>query len=147
MTHRMASAPIDRRSLLVVAVVAALGLSGALGCGEVDDRPASWSYIHAAIIAPSCATSNCHSSLAATAGIQLHTPEAGYLFMTGRVCGGEELPGEAPRNFVTPGSPEYSPLMYLLRGEERRIMPPDTPLPEVDIELIERWILEGAPCN
>ena len=35
---------------------------------EPDDRPASWTYVHAAVIAPNCATSNCHSDLAATAG-------------------------------------------------------------------------------
>jgi hypothetical protein len=38
--------------------------------------------------------------------------------------------------------------MYLLLGiEVRTAMPPDRPLPEADVALIERWILEGARCN
>lgn len=124
-----------------------LSALGALGCVEPDDRPATWTYVHAAVIAPNCATSNCHSDLAATAGLDLSGREAAYLFLTGRVCEGQELPGEPPRNFVDPGAPETSKLMYLLRGEAVRPMPPDTQLPEVEIELVERWILEGAPCD
>ena len=38
------------------------------GCGEPPgDRQLTWSYIHPALVAPSCATSSCHSSLARTA--------------------------------------------------------------------------------
>jgi hypothetical protein len=37
--------------------------------------------------------------------------------------------------------------MFLLRGEEVLIMPPDVPLPKAEVELIQRWIQEGATCN
>ena len=38
--------------------------------------------------------------------------------------------------------------MYLLIGDNvARAMPPDRPLPDVDIDLIENWILAGAPCD
>jgi hypothetical protein len=129
------------RALLVLAALPALG------CVELDDRPASWTYVHAAVIAPNCTTSNCHSNLAATAGLDLSDREGAYLFLTGQVCAGEDLPGEPPRNFVDPGAPETSHLMYLLRGEAIRPMPPDTQLPAVEIDLVERWILEGAACD
>jgi hypothetical protein len=127
---------------LAGAATAALG-----ACGE-DDRPASWSYIHAAVVAPSCATSSCHSKETAQAGVQLHTAEAAYTILVGRACEGNDPPGSPQRNFVAPGQPERSALMYLLIGDEvKRQMPPDRPLPDRDIDLIERWILEGAPCN
>jgi hypothetical protein len=104
----------------------------AFGCGsEEDDRPAEWSYISPAIIQPSCATASCHSKHTAAAGLQLHDAKSGWSAL---VNGG----------FVIPGQPESSKLVYMLRGEEVYTMPPDGALPDVDIELIERWILAGA---
>ena len=124
-------------------VVAALGV---VGCGGDDTRPATFSYIHATILRPSCTTSACHSELSATAGLQLDTRAGAYLGLTGRVCG-SDAPGQPPRNLVNPGQPESSRLMYLLLGTEARRMPPDVPLPEADIDLVEQWILEGAECD
>ncbi len=37
-----------------------------------------------------------------------------------------------------------SPLLYLLNGEGALRMPPDGPLPQADIDLIDRWIKAGA---
>lgn len=117
------------------------------GCGE-DDRPASFEYIHTAILAPNCATASCHTEAVSQAGIRLHTVEAAYTMLVGRPCEADPIDEQAERNFVDPGHPERSRLVYLLRGDEvRRAMPPDRLLPEPDIELVERWILEGAPCN
>lgn len=117
------------------------------GCGE-DDRPASFEYIHTAILAPSCATASCHTEAVSQAGVRLHTVDAAYTMLVGRPCDADYLDEQAPRNYVDPGHPERSKLVYLLRGDEvRKAMPPDRLLPEPDIELIERWILEGAPCN
>jgi hypothetical protein len=117
-------------------------------CDEAGDRPARWDYIHAAIIAPSCTTAGCHSKLTAIAGIDLSASDGAYTFLTGRVC--DELPDvdvEAPGNYVFPGQPERSKLIHLLRGENVDVMPPDTPLPDVEIAIVERWILEGAACD
>jgi hypothetical protein len=142
---------MERRHALARAL-GALTLAGAaaaaLGaCGE-DDRPASFAYIHAAIIAPNCATSSCHTEENAQGSVKLHSVEASYAILVGRACESNDPPGQAQRNFVAPGQPERSTLMYLLLGEEvKRQMPPDLPLPERDIDLIERWILEGAQCN
>ena len=117
------------------------------GCGE-DDRPASFEYIHTAILAPNCATASCHTEAVSQAGVRLHTIDAAYTMLVGRPCDADDIDEQAPRNFVDPGHPERSRLIYLLRGDEvRRAMPPDRLLPDPDIELIERWILEGAPCN
>ena len=117
------------------------------GCGE-DDRPASFEYIHTAILAPNCATASCHTEAVSQAGVRLHTVDAAYAMLVGRPCDADDIDQQAPRNYVDPGHPERSRLVYLLRGDEvRRAMPPDRLLPEPDIELIERWILEGAPCN
>jgi len=49
------------------------------GCAEDPrQRPLTWSYLHAAIIAPSCATASCHSSRAATAGLTLDDADEAY---------------------------------------------------------------------
>jgi len=141
----MAGHALARHLALAGIGAAALVLGSA--CGE-DDRPASFEYIHTTIIEPSCTTSSCHTSAVGQAGVRLHSVEAAYSILVGRPCDGNHPPGEAPRNYVDPGHPERSRLMYLLTGVEvPRAMPPDRPLPEADIALIERWILEGARCN
>lgn len=129
------------RSWLLVSVIA-LG-----ACDGFEERPAAWSYIHAAIISPTCATASCHSNAGSLAGLDLSTRESAYVFLVGRTCDAPPHPGDAPGNFVFPYDPERSRLTYLLRGDETTVMPPDVPLPEVEIALIERWILDGAPCN
>lgn len=123
-------------------------LALALAACGVDDRPPTFSYIHAAILAPSCATASCHSQLTAVAGLELDDRVAAYAILVGHACGDDATPGQAPRSFVDPGSPERSRLMYLLRGEDVALpMPPDRLLPYRDVELVADWILEGAPCD
>lgn len=127
------------------AAICVAALAGA--CAQVDDRPATWSYVYATVIQPSCTTSNCHSQQASTAGLRLHTREAAYTYLTGRLCNPLNDDNQADHNFVVPYDPERSKLMYQLRGREVYPMPPDVPLPDSEIELVERWILEGAQCN
>lgn len=133
--------------VLVLAVVPA-------GCLPADDAPPPrWGYLHAAVIAPSCSTSGCHSGLTAIAGIDLSDKDAAYTLLTGRICGEPARPQDPPRNFVTPGSAEYSTLIYQLRGVDavgrpyRDVMPPDVPLPAVEIGWIAEWIDRGAACD
>lgn len=117
-------------------------------CADPDDRSAAWSYVHATVIRPGCTTAMCHSKLGAAGGVDLSSPSTAYVFLVGRGCDvppGE--PGFPDGNFVAPGRPEASRLMYLLRGEGGSIMPPDSPLPDAEIGLVENWILEGARCN
>ena len=134
------------RAGLVISVVIA-------GCLPTEEPPARWHYLHTAIIQPSCATAGCHSALTAIAGINLADAEGGYAVLTGRICGEPIRPENAPRNFITPGSSDYSELIYQLRGVSadgrpyRNVMPRDSPLPRVEIDLIARWIDGGAPCD
>ncbi len=128
-----------RLGVLVAAASVAL-----MACGD-DERPPSFQYIHTAIIEPNCTTSGCHSGLSEAAGLDFESMEDAYVQLTGRACGDE---GEGLRRYINPGQPENSQLMYLLLGlEVPTPMPPDVALPDADIDLIEQWILEGAPCN
>jgi hypothetical protein len=112
------------------------------GCGEeVDDRPARWSYIFEAIIRPNCATASCHSGITATAGLQLEEAGPAHVMLAGQTI--DTVTFIPVGSFVKPGDP-HSKLLYLLRGDETWRMPPDQPLPEPDIALIESWILLGA---
>jgi len=112
----------------VAAVTAAL-----IGCGSMtDDRPAKWSFISASIIEPSCATVNCHSAVAQRAGVDLHDRDTGYHALV-------------DHGFVNAKMPDQSPVLYLMRASGSIRMPPDIPLPEADIQLIQKWIAAGAP--
>jgi hypothetical protein len=118
------------RLLLAVAAAAA----AVLGCGgETDDRPPKWSFISATIMQPSCATVNCHSAVAQRAGVDLHDRATGYRDLV-------------DRRFVIPGDQTgSSSLLYLLHGRGSLTMPPDAPIPDADIALIDNWIKAGAP--
>jgi hypothetical protein len=121
--------------LLAGLLLATLGLFGGVGCGgTTDDRPAKWSFISTTIIQPTCATVGCHSDLAEKAAVDLHDREGGYKVLT-------------DRHYVSPGHPEDSALIGLMHADGAIRMPPDYPLPEADIQLIERWILDGAKNN
>jgi hypothetical protein len=119
-----------------------------VGCGGEDNRPAVWSYISPAIMQPNCATSSCHSKAAAVAGLDLSTADDGIKGLTR-----EKLP-EAEKNdgrtaitrqLIIAGNPDSSRLLNMLRARGTLRMPPDRPLAEADIDLVERWILAGAP--
>ena len=48
------------------------------------------------------------------------------------------------RSLVVPFDPAQSRLVQMLRAQDAPRMPPDRPLPDVDIRLVESWILGGA---
>jgi hypothetical protein len=109
---------------------------GVAACGPaVDEREPSFPYIVDAILRPNCATASCHSTLAVAGGIELDAPATAWTFLLGP---------DGTGDYVVPGDPTASRLLYLLRAEDAPRMPPDAPLPAVDIALIEAWILEGA---
>jgi hypothetical protein len=116
-----------------VGVLAVLALVVTLaGCGSAtDDRPAQWSYVYPAIIEPSCATASCHSGIVARSGVDLGDQDTAY----GQLVN---------RKFIIPSAPADSEVMYLLRAQGARRMPPDFALPEVDIRKISEWIAAGA---
>jgi hypothetical protein len=124
-------------------------LTGALvasACGSAtDDRPLTLEYITEAILAPSCATAQCHSAFRAQVGDVFDTPDA-----TRRTIVGNHLvryPDEVADpsstllvRVLTVGAPS---LLDPASGNVR--MPYDTPLPDVDVELIAAWIAAGVP--
>src|SRR5690349_17947286 len=96
----------------LAAIAAALVLASASGCGgQADTRPASWSYLSTAIVQPSCATASCHSQFTARSAVVLDKIRDGYVSL---VC----------RSFVVPSNPDSSALLYLLRAQGSRRMPP-----------------------
>ena len=117
-----------------VAAAAALALAVA-GCnGATDDRPKSWSFISATIMEPSCATVNCHSAITHQGGVDLSARQVGYQSLV-------------PTYYVFPHDAANSPLVNLMNAVGSIRMPPDNPLPQADITLIEDWINEGALDN
>jgi hypothetical protein len=146
-----------------LALVAAIAFAGLAGCKQVDDRPAEWPYISPAIFQPNCATTSCHNPAAAVSGLDFSTPDNGYASLTklwvwvvfapdaavpaATPCGvssGTRVCEEKERPLVTPYDPAGSRLVNMLRARDAPRMPPDRPLPELDIQLVERWILNGA---
>jgi hypothetical protein len=115
------------RHLRVVGVLAAICAPLVAGCGGADGRPAEYSYVYSAILEPSCATASCHSDFTRRSGVNFGFKDEALF----QLCG---------RRFISPGHPEQSELVYLLQAKGARRMPPDFPLPTVDIQIIYDWI-------
>ena len=141
-----------------VALYVAVVLAGAGGCSQTDDRPFVWGYIQPEIFEPSCATSGCHSRGVAVAALDFSDPDRGYASLMDGIAWapGPGGPGDGcrqvgPNNLcpsarvlVVPYDPSQSRLVNMLRARGAPRMPPDRPLAEMDIRLVERWILDGA---
>jgi hypothetical protein len=152
--------PVNRA--LWLTLVGAVAFGGGGGCKQVDDRPAEWAFISPAIFQPNCATTSCHGPAAAVSGLDFSTPANGYASLTGLIIFVLQQDGGPPANctvqtvngingcyfterpLVTPYDPAGSRVINTLRARDAPRMPPDRPLPEPDIELVERWILDGA---
>lgn len=160
----MRNSAVHPRPLVTLVAVGFVAVFGGAACGGDDTRPAEWGYIAPVILAPTCATVSCHSEAAAVAGLDLSTPDKGYRsLLEGKVVIKRDFEdpheddvedcADAPataqeclstRPLVNPGFPDQSRVVRMLRAEGANRMPPDRPLPEADIALIERWIAEGA---
>lgn len=130
---------VRARGALLAALVAS-------ACHSLDERPASFRYLHQAIIAPNCATIGCHSAASAVAGLELQSSESAYRSLVGSPCS-DAPPARA--GYLVPGDASSSYLIVLLRGESEAfsVMPPDRLLPLRDVDLIARWIDDGALCD
>lgn len=135
------------RTPLTVPLVALATWMLATGCEDPAERPVEWSYLYTAVVRPACTTSSCHSKVSSAGGLDLSTASAAYSYLLGRPCSAPDHPQDAIGNYVFPYQPERSRLLALLRGDRTSVMPPDLPLPATEIALVERWILEGAPCD
>lgn len=134
----------SRLSLLAVATV--LAATMVAGCGSTDDRPATWSFVSTAILEPSCATANCHSAIAARASVDLSDRAAGYRSLVGGnyVISRLAVTDANGVEMTDDQRVARSAVPQLMRAVGNLRMPPDLPLPEVDIELFEKWIRTGA---
>jgi hypothetical protein len=139
----MSSGHPRTRFLGAVGLFAALSSGLALsGCGSADEvRPAQWSFIYPAIIEPSCATASCHSDFTQRAGVNFGYSDEAYYQLTARhfvvMCAQGDTACMAR-------AANDSELLYLLRAQGARRMPPDFALPDADINLISSWISNGA---
>jgi hypothetical protein len=107
-----------------------LALALAAGCGTTpDERPLTIEVISLSILAPSCGAVQCHST---TTNLQ------GYAFDT------LEASKASLQRLVGSGGRRNKLLEVLSSGGEER-MPPDVPMAEEDIALIEAWVAAGAP--
>jgi hypothetical protein len=140
---------------MTTALLLAAGLSG---CSS-GKRPASWGYISPMIFQPTCATPSCHSRAAAVAGLDFSDPDRGYTSLTGlwvwlvkgndggQNCGTVDDTTVCERMYrplLIPYAPDESRVVDMLRARNAPRMPPDRPLSESDIRLVETWILNGA---
>jgi hypothetical protein len=140
------------------ALAVALVLVG-VACGRTDDRPAVWTYVSAELFQPNCATASCHSRAVAVAGLDFSDADRGYRSLTALhvwvpdpdgTIGGDcktvdaTVYCERERPLLLAFNPSQSRVVYMLRAHAAPRMPPDRPLPEPDIQLVEAWILDGA---
>ena len=107
------------------------------GCGRI---PVSYREQIQPILNNHCIS--CHGTENASGKINLTSFEA--------VMSSRTSPGKKP--LVIPGDPAQSWLYILARTNQPHVrMPPDTssqqPLPEDDIQLIGKWIMQGAKDN
>lgn len=127
-------------SRLVVAATLALA-----ACGEsVDDRPLDLDYLTQAVFAPSCGTTNCHSTFVQAKGLVFDTPEGTRrsLLDKGLVVFDSTKydPDDAKNADLITWITEIDPFSL---GIGR--MPFDAPLPNKDVLLLQDWIKAGAP--
>ena len=154
----------DLRGAVKAAALFATVVALLAGCDSVDDRPATWSYLSPAILQTNCASTSCHGPAAAVSGLDFSTPDRGYASLTalwswvvvapdagappvGVPCatvGGTLVCERQLRPLVTPYDPAGSRIVNMLRARDAPRMPPDRPLTEADIRLVETWILNGA---
>ena len=115
------------RNLFVALALCACGTSP-------DTRPETADYIIEAILVPYCGRGGCHSSATEARNLAFDTiPSA--LSALGTSQRGQRL--------VVKGDAQASRL-YTVLVDTSRPMPPDQPLSDADIDLIKRWIDDGA---
>lgn len=95
------------------------------GCGAADDRPATLEVVTLEVLAPSCGLVQCHSTTTRTEGLAFDTVAA----------------SRASLRDLDVSSGRGGDLLEVIHDKE---MPPDAPMLDADVALIEDWINAGA---
>jgi len=125
-----------------------LVLIGALfagACGTTDDRPRTLAYITETILAPTCASAECHSAFKQQVGDEFDTVDAARRSI---VSNGLVLPDDVAdpsRSFLIQSLTVGTLSLLDPKSGLKVRMPYDAPMPDADIALIEAWIADGAP--
>ncbi len=134
-------------SSLAVLVLASLPLT--LACGDKDGdsgievAPVSFDDEVQVVFSRNCAASGCHAK-PVSEGLDL-SEGVSYDNIVG--VASSQVPG---MQRVVPGSPDDSYLVHKLAGTHESVggtgdsMPPGLGLADTDIELVRRWVQEGA---
>jgi len=123
-----------RGGLVVVMMVAACA------CGSLDDdRPLTLPYVQAAILEPTCAKAQCHSSFAQVGGVDLGSVDETRFSLLAYNWIDPNPDDEAPQDSglifeLTVGYFAQDPADGIIR------CPPDEPMPAEDIKFLERWL-------
>lgn len=96
-----------------------------VGCGTADDRPATVEVISLEILLPSCGAVQCHSTTTRTQGLAFDTVEE----------------AKASLRDLGVSAGNGGELLEVIRDNS---MPPDSPMFDADVALIEKWIADGA---
>lgn len=118
-----------------VLLVGALALAS--GCADTEPPP-TFEYIVTAVLAPSCASASCHNSMTMREDLAFDTVEATRASFDRKglvpVGGTDE-----------PDNTQLVGVLIVEAGDEFiPRMPIDSPMPDADINLIRRWIIDGA---
>jgi hypothetical protein len=100
----------------------------------------NFSEIQANVFTPDCATSGCHAGGNPAAGLSLAEADS-YAMLVGIQSG-----QDAALQRVEAGDPDNSYLVQKLEGtaSSGQQMPPGSPLPQSEIDVIRQWITDGA---
>ena len=116
-------------------------------CDAVDDRPATLQYITPAILEPSCAKAECHSSFKMEVGDDYSSVESARFTMinNAQVLFPDNTKfGDNSASYFVQELTTGNPSILDPTSTTKIRMPYDEPLPLEDIKLIERWIADGA---
>lgn len=100
----------------------------------------NFSEIQASVFTPDCATSGCHSGANPSANLNLESGSS-YANLVGI-----NATQDAGVQRVNPGNPDQSYLITKLEGPGAMggQMPPTSPMPQAEIDVIRQWITDGA---